>query len=80
MEQSMGDLSIKNVPEEQIVALRQRAARNHRSLQGELRAIIDRETAPPRRLSIDDLAERARKRGFPVVDEATQWIRDDRDR
>lgn len=34
-------LSIKDVPEEQVELLRQRAKRNHRSLQGELRAIID---------------------------------------
>jgi plasmid stability protein len=32
----MPKLSIKDVPEEIAEALRQRAARNHRSLQGEL--------------------------------------------
>ena len=37
----MGDLSIKNVPDAQIAALRARAERNHRSLEDELRAIID---------------------------------------
>lgn len=36
----MPNLSIKDVPEETAEALRQRAARNHRSLQGELMAII----------------------------------------
>jgi antitoxin FitA len=36
----MPNLSIKDVPEELADALRQRAARNHRSLQGELMAII----------------------------------------
>ena len=36
----MPNLSIKDVPEELAQALRQRAARNHRSLQGELMAII----------------------------------------
>jgi len=36
----MPNLSIKDVPEELAEALRQRAARNHRSLQGELMAII----------------------------------------
>jgi len=34
------NLSIKDVPEDLAEALRQRAARNHRSLQGELMAII----------------------------------------
>lgn len=37
----MPNLSIKEVPEEIAEALRQRAARNHRSLQGELMAIIE---------------------------------------
>jgi plasmid stability protein len=37
----MPNLSIKDVPETWAEALRQRAARNHRSLQGELMAIIE---------------------------------------
>jgi plasmid stability protein len=36
----MPNLSIENVPEELAEALRQRAARNHRSLQSELMTII----------------------------------------
>ncbi len=38
----MTTLSIKDVPETWAEALRQRAARNHRSLQGELMALIER--------------------------------------
>ena len=38
----MSNLSIKDVPEPLAEALRRRAARNHRSLQGELMAIIER--------------------------------------
>jgi plasmid stability protein len=41
------NLSIKDVPEEQVEILRQRAKRNHRSLQGELRAIVDMVTSGP---------------------------------
>lgn len=37
----MPNLSIKDVPEALAEALRQRAARNHRSLQGELMAIVE---------------------------------------
>lgn len=37
----MSNLSIKEVPDAWAEALRQRAARNHRSLQGELMAIIE---------------------------------------
>ena len=38
----MSNISIKDVPDQWAEALRQRAARNHRSLQGELMAIIER--------------------------------------
>lgn len=41
----MPNLSIKDVPEDLAEALRQRAARNHRSLQGELMAIIEQAAA-----------------------------------
>jgi plasmid stability protein len=37
----VSNLSIKDVPEAWAEALRQRAARNHRSLQGELMSIIE---------------------------------------
>jgi hypothetical protein len=37
----MPNLSVKDIPEAWAEALRQRAARNHRSLQGELMAIIE---------------------------------------
>ena len=45
----MANLSVKDVPEDLAERLRQRAARNHRSLQGELMAIIEQaayESAP----------------------------------
>ena len=35
------NLSIKNAPDDVVQRLRERAARNHRSLQGELMAIIE---------------------------------------
>lgn len=38
----MPNLSIKNVPEEIVEKLRQRAARHHRSLQGELMDLVHR--------------------------------------
>jgi len=42
----MPNLSIKDVPEAWAQALRERAARNHRSLQGELMALIQRVVEP----------------------------------
>ena len=41
------NLSIKAVPEALAQRLRERAARNHRSLQGELMALIERAAAEP---------------------------------
>jgi len=41
----MPSLSIKDVPEPLLAAIRQRAARNHRSLQGELMALISQAAA-----------------------------------
>jgi len=41
----MPNLSIKDVPEALAEALRQRAARNHRSLQGELMALLEASVA-----------------------------------
>lgn len=42
----MPNLSIKDVPEAVAEKLRQRAARNHRSLQGELMALLEAAVAP----------------------------------
>jgi plasmid stability protein len=72
----MPNLSIKDVPEAWAEALRQRAARNHRSLQGELMALVEQAvkqetevpTSPvdpanpgaPRIVGYD-------KRGWPIV-------------
>jgi plasmid stability protein len=41
------NLSIKEVPEHVAAALRQRAQRNHRSLQGELMAIVEQAVSEP---------------------------------
>jgi plasmid stability protein len=52
------DISIKGVPEEQVRRLRERAKANHRSLQGELRALIDEATETPRPLTVDEIVAR----------------------
>ncbi len=44
----MANLSIKGVPDDLAERLRQRAARNHRSLQGELMAIIEQAADEPK--------------------------------
>ncbi len=75
------NLSIKNVPEDVVARLKQRAKRHHRSLQGELSALVE-EAAELRRpkLTVREVSERIRKLGLPRYDEATQDIRENRDR
>jgi plasmid stability protein len=75
------DLSIKGVPEDQVARLRERAKANHRSLQGELRALIEQATSSgPRKLSIEEVAAEVSKLGFKRRNEAVRLIREDRDR
>jgi plasmid stability protein len=75
------DLSIKGVPEEQVARLRARAKANHRSLQGELRALIEEAaSAVPRKLSIDEVATRVGRLGLKRRNEVVRLIRKDRAR
>lgn len=70
-------LSVKNVPVDLAKRLKERAARNNRSLQGELLQILEH---AGRSLSFDDLAELAKRLGIKSDrNESTQWIREDRD-
>ncbi|HEY4940082.1 MAG TPA: Arc family DNA-binding protein [Rhizomicrobium sp.] len=71
------NLSVKNVPAEQVELLKQRAKRNHRSLQGELLAIIEKVTAPK---SIEELSDYVQTLDLTRKKEAVRMIREDRDR
>jgi plasmid stability protein len=74
------NISIKNVPEELVRALKERAKANHRSLQGEMIATLEGSLPRTRpRKSIREIAERIRNLGLPRVDEAAAMIREDRD-
>jgi plasmid stability protein len=70
-------LSVKNVPEKLAERLRQRAARNHRSLQGELMSILEDAGRPP--LSIDELAEKVKALGLKTPADSVDIIRATRD-
>ncbi|KAF0103217.1 MAG: hypothetical protein FD187_449 [bacterium] len=70
----MPNLSIKSVPEELAESLRQRAARNHRSLQGELMAILEAAVAEAAAPSTSQItAERTASR--PSFSEAASAFR-----
>lgn len=57
----MPSLSIKDVPEPVLEAIRRRAARNHRSLQGELMALIVQAAREPAEQSEGSPATEGRK-------------------
>ena len=62
------NLSIKNAPDEVVQRLRERAARNHRSLQGEPMAIIEEALQPkPQRLTIDEYRARVQVSGSSLT-------------
>ena len=70
-------LSIKNMPDDLAQRLKERAARNHRSLQGELMAIIDDAVRPVR--SIGELARYVYRLGIKTPRESARIVRKDRD-
>jgi antitoxin FitA len=73
-------LSIKNAPDDVVARLKARAARHHRSLQGELMAIVEaavRDEQP--RLSAAELLREVRRLGLATPSEAAAMIRADRD-
>lgn len=69
-------LSVKNVPNDLARKLRAQAARNHRSLQGELLAIL---SAAGQSTSVGDLAALARRLGLSSASESAAFVREDRD-
>lgn len=74
------NLSIKDVPDDLAARLRRRAQRNHRSLQGELRAIIEA-AEPAREQGFDAAAFLAEMRalGPESPSESTEMVRRMRD-
>jgi len=79
MEPSM-NLSIKNAPEEVVERLRERARRHHRSLQGELLAIIEAATREDRPSTPGEVLAEVRRLGLETPGEAASIVRADRDR
>lgn len=71
-------LSIKDVSDDLADALRQRARRNHRSIQGELMAILEQNltTRPFRAIA---LLERVRSLGLETPGDAVGMLREARD-
>lgn len=69
-------LSVKDVPVDLADRLKKRAAENHRSLQGELRAILE---AAGHTLSVSDVAALVKRLNLKTPSESAAIIRADRD-
>jgi len=73
------NLSIKNVPDHIAEKLRERAAKHHRSLQGELVAILEESIAREQVLTPAQLLAEVRAFGLKTPEEAARLIRRERD-
>ncbi|MGH8488668.1 MAG: FitA-like ribbon-helix-helix domain-containing protein [Gammaproteobacteria bacterium] len=73
------NLSIKNAPDDVVQRLRERASRHHRSLQGELMAILEESVRTPEPLSPDDVLKEVQRLTLQTPAEAAKLIRTDRD-
>ena len=72
------NLSIKNVPDDLAQRLRERARHHHRSLQGELLAILE-EALTMKKLAVEEAFQQIRSLDFDTGDEAVAMVRQDRD-
>jgi antitoxin FitA len=72
-------LSIKNVPEEMVGRLKKRAESHHRSLQGELMAILEEAVGTSRPLTPDEVLAKVRQLRLKTPRGAARMIREDRD-
>ena len=73
------NLSIKNVPDEIAEQLRRRAAKNHRSLQGELISIIEEAVAKNETMTPSEFLKEIQLLGLSTPSESRDMVRDDRD-
>ncbi len=73
------NLSIKNVPDELAAQLKARAARNHRSLQGELMAILESVAQETPLLTLDEIWKQGKQLALSTPSDSAEMIREMRD-
>jgi len=73
------NLSIENTPDHVVERLRRRAQRHHRSLQGELLAIIETAAREDQSATLTEVLADMRRLGVRTPREAAALIRADRD-
>jgi len=73
------NISVKNMPDDIAERLRQRAKRHHRSLQGELMAILESSVKEESKLTPQEVLTRVRSMGLSTPSRSAVFIREDRD-
>jgi plasmid stability protein len=73
------NLSIKNAPDAMVKRLKERAQRHHRSLQGELMAIIEEAVGSLRPLTPDEVLSQVRQLGLSTPEGTAAMVGEDRD-
>ena len=73
------NLSIKNVPEDLANRLRERAAKHHRSLQGELLAILEETLSKDEVVTPSQLLSKVRELELHTASDSAPLVREDRD-
>jgi plasmid stability protein len=75
------NLSIKNAPDDIVELVKERAQKNHRSLRGELLAIIEEAVRQPRpaQMTLHEIIEQGRRLGLRTASDSVEIIRKMRD-
>ena len=73
------NLSIKNTPDDIVRRLRARAQHNHRSLQGELLAILEDAVRNEPVISVEEILQEVSSLGLKTGSESVEFTRADRD-
>jgi len=75
------NLSIKNAPDDLVELVKERAEKNHRSLRGELLAIIEEAVRRPRplRMTAHEILEQGKRLGLRTASDSADIIRKMRD-
>jgi plasmid stability protein len=73
------NLSIKNVPDELATRIKARAARNHRSLQGELMAILESVAQEAPLLTLDEIWRQGKQMALSTPSDSAEMVREMRD-
>lgn len=73
------NLSVKNAPDDIVRRLKAMAERNHRSLQGELLAILEEAVAKESSITVEELLREVIQLGLKTDSDSVKFVRADRD-